>query len=294
MNRVWILNPDAEVEMRFRGNDYTSTAAATRRMTALRPLFAPLVAGEPAHFVHELGGQSGAGGSPLFWCPTPSARRAARRAGFTPGAAPSAEVLRLVLSRRFLFDSDLPAPRERTFIGTTDELDQWSTRTKHEKRWRAKHAYGFAGRGHRVWSGQPGPDEMRILGDWLSHGGFSLEPEVEVVREWSIHGLVLGDAVRLGSPCRLWVDQYHQPLRIERTSAGPLVAGRLHDLAEHAARALSNSGYFGPFGLDLLETPDGLLQPSDLNARFTLGWSTGMGDEREEALDELLRWTPPQ
>ena len=58
--------------------------------------------------------------------------------------------------------------------------------------------------------------------------------------------------------------------------------------ARTAAESLRSIGYFGPFGIDAFvfrsERGEHLNPLSDLNARFTLGWSTGMGEKREEAL----------
>ncbi|HEU5073060.1 MAG TPA: hypothetical protein VFU02_02790, partial [Polyangiaceae bacterium] len=62
----------------------------------------------------------------------------------------------------------------------------------------------------------------------------------------------------------------------------------LEQAATTVASYLVRLGYFGPFGVDAFSWCSAtgvLLNPvSDVNARFTLAWATGMGALRERAL----------
>jgi len=60
--------------------------------------------------------------------------------------------------------------------------------------------------------------------------------------------------------------------------------------AEHAAGALSDAGYFGPFGVDAYfwRTGSGALRFNplgELNARYTMGFSVGMSPADGTAAD---------
>jgi len=289
MSYVWILNPDAETEIAS-GGDYTAPLARQRQMAARRAQFEPLVSGEEAYFVHELvGQQTGEGKVALFWCPTRSACRAAERAGYSTRPAPTEPVLRRVLSREFLVGSALPAPRGRTFVRTEEHLHAEVARLGPGVALRTKRAFGCAGRGQRSLRERLVKDDAQFLRDGLALGGLLIEPELTISREFSLHGLLLpGQTALLGAPCALSVDEHGQPTAIERCESSPETTRDLRTLAERTASVLDAAGYFGPFGIDVLEVGEGALYVSDLNARFTLGWSTGMGDLRELALRHLL------
>jgi len=160
--------------------------------------------------------------------------------------------------------------------------------------WHLERAYGFAGKGARRLTGPPTADDMRWLRDSLTRGGILVEPWVPIVRELSLHGFVGATSVVLGEPCALVCNEFGAPssvtvLRREPgTSTTEHVVPRLRDVARTAAESLRSIGYFGPFGIDAFvfrgERGEHLNPLSDLNARFTLGWSTGMGERREAAL----------
>jgi predicted ATP-grasp superfamily ATP-dependent carboligase len=81
-------------------------------------------------------------------------------------------------------------------------------------------------------------------------------------------------------------------VKIERAKASgdPLFEGLRH-VAERASEEILRVGYFGPFGIDVLVV-DGQARLIDLNPRFTLGWSIGMGELRTEAIDRALNPKP--
>ena len=67
------------------------------------------------------------------------------------------------------------------------------------------------------------------------------------------------------------------------------VDARLEEAAARAGEALAAAGYFGPFGIDAYEhrVPGGrerVLNPlSEINARFTMDWTTGMTSRPDRA-----------
>lgn len=289
---VWILNPDAELEFLYPG-DYTTPKKLALQMSARREQFSRLVRTEPAHFVHELPPCTPRGALfSLFWSATPSVTKLATRLGYRVPRAVERSVLERVTNRRFLFESTLAAPPGRSFVTSAEELDRKLAQLGPHDVWRTKRGFGFAGRGHRTLRGGLIKDDRTFLTDGLRHGGILFEPEVTPTREFSIHGVVTESELVLGEPCALRVDEFSAPLDVERLDAPePTLRDALVALGAQAAETLKSAGYFGPFGLDVLEVEEAAgrrLWASDLNARFTLGWSTGLGDAREQALSLLL------
>lgn len=284
---VWLLHVDAETEMTKRG-DYTTPAKRLLRAGELRDRFAWLTQRDAAFFPAELP-QSVGKIAPfaLPFAATPSAQRLAIRKGYRFPLCPKREVLERVLSRELLAQSDLPAPPLRTFVRSASELASILSRDHTQAPLRTKRAYGSRGSGQRVMRKALSEDDQRYLADGLRLGGLVVETEVSVQRELSIHGMILrGGDTYLGTACKLTVDKFGAPECIEPT---PQVdQPRISELGTQAAELLRNAGYFGPFGLDLLEDEQGSLLPSDLNARFTLGFSIGLGPKRDEAIAAYL------
>jgi hypothetical protein len=98
-----------------------------------------------------------------------------------------------------------------------------------------------------------------------------------------------GGRFRLGQPCWQHTDAQRAWLGSTRVRPGELTAEAERALlrsAEHAAGALSDAGYFGPFGVDAYfwRTTSGTprFNPlGELNARYTMGFSVGMSPARE-------------
>ena len=204
-------------------------------------------------------------------------------------------VMTRVLSRAFLIESDLPGPVGRCFVRTEEELWARLSELGPGVSLRTKRAFGCAGRGHRTLRERLIKDDRTFLLDGLRAGGLAIESELHIKGEFSIHGVIkaTGETL-LGKPCRCTMDAYHQPLTIERVEEESLLTQQATALGVHAAQELFSAGYFGPFGLDLLDADKnggfdgGNILASDLNARFTLGWSTGMAELREQALQWVL------
>lgn len=294
---VWVLNPGAERELATSGGHETS-AAFRRQMEQHRHSFAPLVAGEPAYFLHELSGLDvhHRGRTALLFCPTPTARAACKRSGLIPPPAPQIEVLRRVHRKDFLTSEAAPLVPGRRVVREIGEFDE--LRAAARKRLRLKRLYGYAGKGQRTVPLDLSPDDRRWVQDGLRQGGMVVEPELSIRAEFSIHGVVQEKERRIGRPCRLRVDAFGAPLAVSALSdastkqnAGQSfqeLRRRTVGTAEQVAERLLASGYFGPFALDFLLTEDEGWYLCDWNPRFSLGWSTGMGAKRDEALELLL------
>jgi hypothetical protein len=155
---------------------------------------------------------------------------------------------------------------------------------------RCKRRFGFAGRGQRVLPEQPSPADRRWLADALAAGGVVVEPELTGAEALSLHGVVDASGALLGGACRLDVDRFGAPTSVTRlrdTEVSALLAPQALEAVGHeVARRLDAAGYFGPFGIDVLLS-GGEPRLIDVNARFTLGFSNGLGDRREAALERL-------
>lgn len=276
-----MLNPDAEVEFsrdRYDGPDRKLIQA----MQDKRASFDALVQGEPAAFLHELKIAS----SPtraLLWCATPYAKRRLAALGYELGPTPDGHIVRAVNSKEFLVTSDLPAPSERFFWRSRSAFDT----LRRDGTYRFKREYGFAGRGSRNVSWPPRADDELFLTQSLRKGGVLVEPRLSIFREYSIHGALAPDPTLeplLGRACEFRVDTFGSVVDLFPSPNPPTA---LSELGAHAATLLRRAGYFGPFGLDVLETEQGLVC-SDLNARMTLGFSYGLGPLRARALQLIL------
>jgi hypothetical protein len=223
----------------------------------------------------------------LCWCPTSHALGQLRAAGWSAPPAPSMDVLRAVNDRRFVltaFDAD-PA-LERAWVGSEDDLS-WLDALRASRRVRLKRPFGFAGKGQRSVSSNPSADDRRWI-EASRRQGFVRELDCDIVSEWSLHGVVDTRGVLFGVPCRQWCDRFGSVIRHERAPAFER-ATELYVSAECVAERLCAAGYFGPFGIDAFcyrfdSGQERFNALSDLNARFTLLWSVGMGERRAEAM----------
>jgi hypothetical protein len=288
----WILNPDAELEFQ-RPEGYQPRAAVILAMQSHLPRFAWLTQSDPASFVMDVP-KADVDRRALLWSPSPSAQEAASRAGYEFPKAPSLTVLRAANAKENLVEFGLPAPRIRDFVRSRPEFESTRARLEPDEKLRAKRRFAFAGRAQRRVGAHLTESDERYVEEALRHGGLLLESEQKVTREWSIHGVVWGGfrsfggdsetAISLGSACAVETNAHGSVVGLKRATGGQPA---LRELGENAARKLAELGYFGPFGLDFLEGDHGLVA-SDLNARFTLGWSIGMGPDRGAALERMF------
>jgi hypothetical protein len=300
---VWVLNPDCERELAAK-HSYAVRADFKSRISERRALFEGLVRGEPSFFTHELADSEGTGAradqgaqrgtAALLWCPTPHALSVLSTTGLFVPAHPPVEVLRRVHDKRFVSTdcAHLALPGRRII----ESLDEWTAfREQMTHPTRTKRCFGYAGKGQRVWT-PGGKDDPTWLADSLRQGAFIAEPNMDAPDELSLHGFVDGRGVLLGDLCALSTDRAGAPVAVSPLKSDELLSRYHRDdavrtLAQKAAQQLSAAGYFGPFGLDILwvnEKPHLI----DLNPRFTLGWSIGMGERRRAAIERALDPVP--
>jgi hypothetical protein len=221
------------------------------------------------------------------FCPTPRALRLLRRAGAEPEPYPECEVLVRVNSRAFASSLGTTLPgavfvaheREaRALLGTSPPRELADA-------WRVKRNFGMTGRGQRIVAPTSVTEQdLAFVRAGLSEGGLQIEPNVTIVTELAIHGLLEpGGALRFGP-----VVKQHCDARGAWISSEPIAPdeapGSLVSEAEGVAAALRAERYFGPFGVDAYtyrvgrDTRVVALQPrSEINARYTMGFAVTKG-----------------
>lgn len=288
----WILNPDAELELERPLNYQTNhaTLAAMRRMASR---FRLLTGDDDMALLPDLLPATPLARRALLWCPTPFAVRSATRLGYELPACPPPAVLASANDKAMLAASSLPAPACRELLEGEDALQRAQGLLEAFGPLRLKRRFGFAGRRQRKIRAPLQDDDLRFLNDGMRLGGLVVESELDVTAEFSIHGVVApgGPTPLLGYPARVATDRYGSVMKIERLPTAHPRVPELIELGGRAAALLADLGYFGPFGLDVLETSSGLVG-SDLNARFTLGFRVGLGERLDEAR-ALLFERPP-
>ncbi len=286
--RAVVLNLEAELELAA-GRAVTPPRAMAERLVALRARAARAFLG-PGDVLVEPGvapPASARGLVGLAWCPTPSALRLLERAGAVPAPAPTLEVLSRVNARAFCAGLGPGLPGARLVRSAEEAAAHLAERPPAEA-WLAKRAFTFAARGQRRLTGGPlaAPDRAWFEAA-LDGGAVQLEPRVELVLEFVVHGRVsTGGVVRTGPVCVLEADAAGAWQRTRPVVAGELLPGEEAALAlaaREAGEALRAAGYHGAYGVDGFRWRDAAgslqLQPrSELNARWTFGWRVGFPD----------------
>jgi hypothetical protein len=285
--RAWILNLDAEDELAEPAT-YPGPFAALERRADLEARLGGLVP-EGDRVVRRSTVLDGAPEG-RAWSPTPAALCALERSGARPPVAPSVQVLRGAASRRLCADLGLTLPGA-AFVETMREALTVLAGAPPTGRWLVRAQLGFAGRGRRlVPAGTPNAADARFLAACIAGGGVLLEPWVERLGDFAIHGFVdRSGKITWGRPTATTVkgngawasSRLAAPDELSPAEASSLIAG-----AEAAAAALAALGYFGPFGVDSFRYRWGanvLLNPRcDVNARYCMGWAVGMGQARPD------------
>jgi hypothetical protein len=126
---------------------------------------------------------------------------------------------------------------------------------------------------------------------------------VHVTREYTRSAWVHPNgAVTISAPCFQETTAQGAWVRTERAERGDVSRdddARLSEVVEAAGRALAQSGYFGPFGIDAYRhrvpgrAGDVLNPLSEINARFTMDWAGAMAADPAtgEASREIERLT---
>jgi hypothetical protein len=295
-----VLNLDAESEL-----EAPRHYAPTLRLRAIvereqRRLLGTLVAPHDvvlteADFVHDRGLAPRAQGLPgIAWSPTPRALRLLAAAGAHPVAAPALEVLRTVNARPFAAHVREPLQRASFAKHVLATLDEVLARLAEPAPdgWLVRRTFGAAGRGRRrIASGRPSPAELAWIAASLRRGPLVLEPWVRVTREYTRAGLVHANGdVTISPPCFQETTAHGAWTRTECAELGAVSReddARLEAAVAAAGAALAAAGYFGPYGIDAYRhrALDGSarteLNPlSEINARFTMDWTTAMAANR--------------
>jgi hypothetical protein len=293
-----VLNLDAENELEV-GRGY----AATRHIQRIvererRNLLGTLVAqGDIVVGATELSAEEAerVRGLPgLAWSPTPSALTLLAQAGARPSAAPDFETLRTVNARAFAADVRSPLRAEafeKHLVRDREQALAQLSRPAAEG-WLVRRTFGAAGRGRRrIRAGKPGASELAWLARGFQSGPLIIEPWVTITREFTRSGWVNTDAtVHSAAPCLQATTAAGAWTATECADAGALARGedaRLEEAFFSAGRALAEAGYFGPYGIDSYRyrsngpgSPEILNPLSEINARFTMDWVTGMSDRQ--------------
>ncbi len=285
---AWVLNLDADLELAAHGS-YTPTNSIRAAMRRAVPVLARALLDEgdilvDEHFAGDLEGMRA-----RAYCPTPRAIALLRRAGATPEPHPSLAVLRQVNSRAFTAGLLQGLPGARFVTDLRDAMAALATSPSVGRDWRAKRPFGMSGRGQRTMTpGALADADHAFLQSAMSEGGVQLEPNVTVVDEYALHGVVSqGGAATYGAMVAQRCDargRWLETLPIEQpTDEDRDVAARLAEQCTNVASALAKAGYFGPFGVDAYTYRDAdggvSLQPlSEVNARYSMGFAIGFRD----------------
>ena len=190
------------------------------------------------------------------------------RAGAAPAPSPSFEVLREVTSRAF------HASMGQTLAGAVfaTTFDDAVAAMARPGVWRLKRAFGMAGREHRIVPrGAASEADLGFVRASIAEGGVQIEPQLEIVRELAMHGMIEGAAVTYGPLFEQRCDSRGAWLASIPIS-DPSMERAMGVEAARAAEALRGAGYFGPFGIDGFVHREGLQARSEVNARYSMGY----------------------
>lgn len=275
---AWVLNLDAEDEL-SRGGAHTPTAAMTARIEGLLPRLGGLI--RPGDQVIWPGaGEIDPRLVGRAWCPTRWALEQMTRAGVRVPRAPSVEVLRKVNHRRFCHELGQTLPGAG-YAQNAAELAALMSAGD----WLIKRPLGYAGRGRRkLRAGQLSAADQAWIDASLREGeGVQVEPWVALELDCALHGWLAQDG-----QCTWGVPTVQQVDATGAWMSSVVATGELTGLEIEAlesegqlvALALHSAGYFGPFGLDGFRWSAGFQPRCEINARYSMGWATGMGEFR--------------
>jgi hypothetical protein len=303
---AWVLNLDADIELAALASGapgalvgYSPRRSIRRAMSRFAPRLAAslLDPGQDVLVDDDSPPLSARGLVGRAFCPTPRALRLLRRAGAAIEPHPAWEILAQVNSRAFAssLGNTLPGALFVADEGQARSLLRTSPPPDVAVAWRVKRNFGMTGRGQRVVApSRASEQDLAFVRAGLLEGGLQIEPDVTILSEFAIHGLLAaGGALTLGPVVKQLCDGRGAWVSSERIEAGQaprdLVACLVAE-AHRVATALSSSGYFGPFGVDAYTYRVGCcegstegdaehhgaiaLQPrSEINARYTMGFA---------------------
>jgi len=280
---AWVLNLDVELELA--DPDYRRSARMCRRIEELAPRFLagfedeiePVLPWQPRPLRDVDEGRA--------WCPTPAALSVLVACGVAQPDAPPESVLLRVLSREFAASLGHGLPGA-IFTHDPAEVEAKVAQACDSSRWLLKRSFGFSGRERKlVTRGALDATTRRWVEASVEHG-VRVEPWVEIVREFGLHGRIARDGtIELGAPVvqvcdnGAWVDSR----RIVGDEIGGNEREQLFAVAIECAGALVSAGFFGPFCVDgyrwrQADGTERFQALGELNARYTMGFATGMVD----------------
>ncbi|MDZ4694889.1 MAG: hypothetical protein SGI86_07030 [Deltaproteobacteria bacterium] len=276
---AWVLNLDAELEM-ANASYQRSPRVAQQQATfgaGARTLFSPedcLLSELPFADAGKYLGRA--------WCWTEQTLALLAAARVKPEPHPEPEVVRRVNHRLFAHEVGGGLPGQ-AFVRDRESLASVIRDTK--RAWLLKRPFAFAGRGQLRLPGAMDEVQNNWIDASLRTHGLIVEPLVELLCEFSSHGYLYADGrCTLGQLCVQSTNDRGVFREIRRAADGDLSheeKGILLQQGERVARALSDAGYFGPFGVDSYRYRDGsvttLCACSEINARYTMGFATGFG-----------------
>jgi hypothetical protein len=286
---AWLLNFEADRELATPG--YTPSRAVTARTRELATRLGDLV--RPGDRILDAADLQPLGGAyhGRAWCPTPRALTSLAQSKVLVSPAPPLNVLRSVNSRRF------SAELGQTLVGAVYVDDEASLRAAvrrplpdHARAWLLKSAWSTSGSGRRE---VVPPEDDDATWAWAARrlaAGIQVEPLVERLGDFALHGhLDRRGRLVVGEPCRQRVDAagvWLESLRCSEQDLAMAERSQLRAEFERVAEALTAAGYFGPFNVDAFRYvgADGprLNVRCEINARYTMGWATGLGDVRPD------------
>jgi hypothetical protein len=231
--------------------------------------------------------------------PTPAAHALAARLGLALAPALGPGLLERVTGRLFFAELVCASLEGARLVRTLAELEATLAApiSLEHQLLVLKRMFGFAGRGQvRVSREGLGAHERAWATRALARGPLLLEPWVERLADFALHGHVSGAGrVMVGQPTEQRVDEHGTWRETTLARAGALSARELGELEATTWRAgaeLAAAGYEGPFGVDAFRFRDRgearFRVPNEVNARYTMGWVTGMAGARPDLEDHPL------
>ena len=267
---AWVLNLDADLELAVPA--YTPKASVAAAMRLLVPTLAANLLAQGDVLVDETSAPGVARGlAGLAFCPTPRAIAVLERAGATPVAHPSIDVLRRVNSRAFCASLGQTLPDAELVTDEARALEKIASGGP----WRVKRLHGMSGKNQRI-TGTAAPEIDRgFVRAGIAEGGVQIEPDVRIEEEYAVHAMLAEDgAFSIAGFTRQRCDARGAWIASEPI-ASPDIETRLGEEATRVAKALAGAGYFGPFGIDAFTYDGGRWNPrSEINARYTMGFRT--------------------
>lgn len=277
---AWLLNFDADLELQD-PDRYRPTKAVLARAAALRAQLTDLI--EPNDVVLEVDDLDASTWDLTIqtFCPTPTALARIRALGLAPPVAPTLDVLRRVNDRRFC--AELGHGLEGAcFADDLAALEAQLCLPSFSGSYVIKRAFSFAGREQRRVHEGVLDDSTRgfCLRSFARSEGLQIEPWVTRLLDFSRHGyLTRTGALLMGSTREQRCDPMGRFLGMSMRAPAldPHEEQSVTRALQETAAALSDAGYFGPFGIDGFRYLDAGHRPAldprcEINARLTMGY----------------------